>query len=93
MERHLYLVGYDVANPKRLRRMLREVKRYATGGQKSVYECWLTESERGHLLKATLRLLHPEADHFFIVRLDPRQRPELFGLAAPWVDARMLYLG
>ncbi len=93
MSRHLYLVGYDVADPKRLRRMLACVKRYATGGQRSVFECWLNDAERRDLLRATERLLRPAEDRFFLVRLDPRQKPVLLGLAEPIVDDEMFYLG
>lgn len=93
MSRHLYLVGYDVADPKRLRRMLACVKRHATGGQRSVFECWLNDAERRDLLHDTGRLLRPSEDRFFLVRLDPRQKPELLGLAAPVVDDALFYLG
>ena len=36
--RALYIVAYDVAKPSRLRKVHRTVKRFATGGQKSVFE-------------------------------------------------------
>jgi CRISPR/Cas system-associated endoribonuclease Cas2 len=40
--RTLYLVCYDVCEPKRLRRVHRYLMGYKVGGQKSFFECWLT---------------------------------------------------
>lgn len=45
MSRFLYLVCYDVSDPKKLRRIRKMTAAYAVGGQKSFYECWMTESE------------------------------------------------
>ncbi len=43
LNRCLYLIAYDVRVPNRLVAALHLTRRYATGGQKSVHECWLTE--------------------------------------------------
>ena len=48
--RDLCIAAYDVADPKRLRAVLKRVKAHATGGQKSAYECFLTQAERQELL-------------------------------------------
>jgi CRISPR-associated protein Cas2 len=45
MQRILYLVAYDICHPRRLARALKIVRAYATGGQKSVHECWLLPHE------------------------------------------------
>ncbi len=42
MARTLYLVAYDVRRPSRLRKALRVLKDYASGGQKSAFECYLS---------------------------------------------------
>jgi len=49
-DRDLYLAAYDISAPDRLRAMLYAVKGYATGGQKSVYECFLSQGERQELM-------------------------------------------
>lgn len=36
-----YLAAYDVSDPKRLQQALHVLRDYATGGQKSVFECFL----------------------------------------------------
>jgi CRISPR-associated protein Cas2 len=54
--RHLFLIGYDIAHPRRLRQVLRCVQGHALGGQKSFYECRLSVAELQDLM-ARLRLL------------------------------------
>ncbi len=93
MTRHFYLAAYDVADPKRLRRVLIIVKGYATGGQKSVYECWLSNTERKKLLHSTAQAIHQHKDRFFLLRMDPRRKTTLLGLAQPLADPYFYYQG
>ena len=46
-KRALYIATYDVADPTRLRKVHHVVKRFATGGQKSVFECFLNPPRSG----------------------------------------------
>lgn len=82
MARTLYLVCYDIANPTRLRRVRKEVRAYAVGGQKSFYECWMTDSEYGELLDTLRDLIDPKTDRVHFFELDPRQQPLFFGQAS-----------
>lgn len=81
MSRSLYLVCYDIANPKRLYCIHKQVQAFAVGGQKSFYECWMTPAE----LASLRRQLEAEMDvvedriHFF--QLDPRMTPLFYGRA------------
>jgi CRISPR/Cas system-associated endoribonuclease Cas2 len=43
--RTLYLVCYDICEPKRLQRVHKYLIGYKVGGQKSFFECWLTAAE------------------------------------------------
>ena len=45
MARTLYLVAYDVCEPRRLARVGRYFKSYRVAGQKSVPEIWITPAE------------------------------------------------
>ena len=45
MARSLYLVAYDVCNPRRLARVTRYFHSYRVAGQKSVPEIWVTPAE------------------------------------------------
>lgn len=77
--RQLYVVCYDIASPKRLQAALHLVRRYASGGQKSVHECWLSEPERGQLLAGYAWLVDEGRDRILLARLDPRRTPMFRG--------------
>jgi CRISPR-associated protein Cas2 len=82
MSRTLYLVCYDVADARRLRRVHKLVMAYAIGGQKSFYECWLTVSELREL-RANLTLeIDAELDRVHLFQLDSRMQPMFFGVAS-----------
>lgn len=81
MSRILYLVCYDVADARRLRRVHKLVKAYAIGGQKSFYECWLTVSELCELRENLALEIDAELDRVHLFQLDSRMQPMLFGVA------------
>jgi len=87
--RKLYLAAYDVAHHRRLRRMLEVVRDYATGGQKSAYECWLDDRERDELLQRVRRELDLEEDRFACVELNARLHTRTLGKAT--APARLDY--
>lgn len=89
--RSLWIAAYDVRDPKRLRRALHVLKGYATGGQKSVFECFLTEAERRRLLAEIAAVLAPE-DSFLMVHLDPRSQVRTLGLGVPPEDPPFFYV-
>lgn len=81
--RNLYLIGYDIAHPKRLAAMIGIIKGLSLGGQKSFYECWLTDAEVKKLLRRVVNTLSGEEDSFLVVRLDPRRKSRTLGVAMP----------
>lgn len=88
-----YLLAYDVCDPRRLREALVLARGYATGGQRSVHECFLTDAERGRLLTAYDLLLAPDEDRLLLLRLDPRSRTHALGMATPPADPSYFYVG
>lgn len=82
MVRHLYLAAYDVREDRRLREALIVLKDYSTGGQKSVFECFLTAGERRQLLRRIASVIEP-VDRFLLIRLDPNARFLTLGVASP----------
>jgi CRISPR-associated protein Cas2 len=92
-ERRLYLAAYDISDPRRLRQALKIAKGFATGGQKSVFECFLTEGERSSLIRQLTSVIDPEQDAVLVVRLDPRSKVHTLGIAVPPVDALYFYHG
>lgn len=92
-ERSLYIAAYDVADPKRLRASLDLIKGYATGGQKSFHEIFLTAAEKGQLLHDMALVLDEGVDRFFLLRLDPRSRVYTLGTALEPADPPYFYFG
>jgi CRISPR-associated protein Cas2 len=91
--RRLYLVAYDIAHPRRLRRALHTVRAHASGGQKSAHECFLTEGECTALLRSLRKIIRLPADRVLALRLDPRSAPRLLGIARQPRDGRFLIIG
>lgn len=92
-KRQLYIAAYDIADAKRLRKALYVVRGYATGGQKSVYECFLTEAERRALLAGIEAIIDVAEDRFILIRLDERCRVRTLGKAVPPADQDFFYVG
>lgn len=91
--RDLYLAAYDVANQRRLAAALDLVRGYATGGQKSVHEIFLSAAEKRELLHAMALILDEEDDRFMLLRLDPRAGTRTLGLAQAPADPDYFYVG
>ncbi len=81
MNRILYLVCYDISDPKRIPKALKLVKEFAISGQKSFYECLLSARERAMLETSLSNLIDESVDRVHFFQLDPRQKPQFFGKA------------
>lgn len=81
MARSLYLVAYDVCNPRRLARVTRYFHSYRVAGQKSVPEIWVTSAELAHIQADLRRLLQEGEDRLQLIALDPRMTPRCMGQA------------
>lgn len=92
-DRDLYLAAYDIADSTRLRHALHAVKGYATGGQKSVFECFLSSGEQGSLLFEIRETLDLDEDAFLLLRLDPRAKTITLGIAVAAEDPPFFYHG
>lgn len=79
--RDLYLVAYDVCNPRRLHKVCRYLSGYKVDGQKSVFEIWVTPGELKQIRADLDDLMEPAEDRLHILALDPRMTPRLFGRA------------
>ena len=93
MKRNLYIVAYDIADPKRLRKLHRIVKQYATGGQKSAFECFLTSTERTELVKRGCLVINKKEDRFALLPVELRGQSILKGIALPAADPDFYYVG
>ncbi len=80
--RSLYLVAYDVCQPRRLRKVCRYLGSYKVGGQKSVFEVWVTPAELRGIRVELERLMDLGEDRLHILSLDPRMTPRCLGRAS-----------
>lgn len=92
-KRSLYIAAYDIRDDKRLRAALKVLRNYSTGGQKSVFECYLTDAEKRDLLEHVRGVIEETSDRFLLLRLDPRMKVRVLGIAVPPVDPAYFYVG
>jgi len=93
MGRTLYLIAYDIRDDYRLNKVRYFLKGYSTGGQKSVYECFLTDGELRFVASKLERLIFPDQDRVHIFQLDGRSRTHIFGIALQPNDPSYFYVG
>lgn len=93
MERTLYLIAYDIRDPRRLHKCRHVLKGYSTGGQKSVFECFLADAELRHLVRTLTMLILEAEDRVHVFRMDGRSRTHVLGIAVQPKDPEYFYFG
>jgi CRISPR-associated protein Cas2 len=91
-KRMLYLAAYDVTDPDRLQATLQVLKGYACGGQKSVFECFLTVRERLTLVAKVRAVLDLSSDRFLLLPLPEHHRIHTLGIAVAPSDPEFYYI-
>lgn len=79
-QRHFYLFAYDISDARIQNRVRRMLRAYAVGGQKSLFECWLTANELRKLC-AVLPAMLATNDRLHVFRLTETVPPVFFGCA------------
>ncbi|MBT3375845.1 MAG: CRISPR-associated endonuclease Cas2 [Lentisphaerae bacterium] len=76
-----YLAVYDIADPKRLRRVAKVMEAYGNRVQKSVFECTLSDQAFTDLQRWAKKVLEPAEDSVRIYPLyaDSRLRQIILG--------------
>lgn len=92
-QRQLYLAAYDISCNRRLRKMLYVLRGYALGGQKSVFECFLTPAEKAQLLEEVAQVIDLDEDRFILLRLVGAKHVHTLGKAIPPQDGSFFYVG
>lgn len=92
MSRTLYLAAYDIPCTKRLYKIHKILKDYATGGQYSFFECPLHPSERRQLITQVSTILTKQ-DSFFLIKIDKRTSHHQLGIAREPQDLDYFYFG
>jgi CRISPR-associated protein Cas2 len=91
--RNLYIAAYDITDDARLREALHVVKGYASGGQKSVFECFLNRRERQDLLNEIGAVIDPMKDRFMLLPLANANGVRTLGIAVAASDPDFYYVG
>jgi len=73
-DERLYIVTYDIADPKRWRRVFRLMKGYGRWLQLSVFQCRLTPRRRQELAAALDDAVHHHEDHVLIIDVGPADK-------------------
>ncbi len=90
--RDFYLAAYDIRDHRRRSGALKLVRAYATGGQKSVHEVFLSAGEKRRLIDDMGSVIAPD-DRFMLLRLETRSRSLVLGRAQQPADPDYFYVG
>lgn len=66
---HLYIVCYDIRDPRRWRRVFRKLRGYGEWLQLSVFQCRLSAVRHAELIAALDGMIHHGDDHVIILDL------------------------
>lgn len=79
MNERLYLVGYDIASPRRWRRVVKAVRRVGERRQLSVFVCRMTARRKEKLERELRALIDPDQDRLMVLDLGPATslRPDI----------------
>lgn len=80
---HLYIVVYDICDPKRWRRVFRLMNGYGEWVQLSVFQCRLSRRRHAELVARIDDLIDHDADHVVLVDVG----------VADGIDPRVVSLG
>ena len=71
--RHTYIVTYDIANDKRLKRVFKTCKNFGNHLQFSVFECDLSKAERVRMESELKSLINQKEDQVLFIGLGPSE--------------------
>jgi CRISPR-associated protein Cas2 len=71
--RHSYLVCYDIADDKRLRKVFKTMRGWGDHLQFSVFECQLTKTDLVKMRAELSELIHHDEDQILFVELGPAE--------------------
>ena len=73
-DERLYMVTYDIADPKRWKHVFKAMKGYGHWLQLSVFQCRLVARRRAEMAARLEELIKPTEDHVLIVDLGPADK-------------------
>jgi len=76
-DERLFIVTYDISDPKRCRRVFKMMQGYGEWLQLSVFQCRLTRRRRAELETELRQLVKNGEDHVLLIDVGPADRIEL----------------
>jgi CRISPR-associated protein Cas2 len=76
-DEHIYIVTYDIGEPRRWRRLFKLMQGYGEWLQLSGFQCRLTRRRLVELKAAISEVINHNQDHVLILDLGPVDRVEL----------------
>lgn len=73
MDEHLYIVTYDIGDPKRWRVVYSLMNGYGEWVQLSVFQCRLSRQRHAEMIATLDEIIHQVDDHVVIVDLGPAE--------------------
>lgn len=70
-EEHLFIVTYDIGDPKRWRRVFGVMNGYGEWLQLSVFQCRMSRQRQAELVALLDGIIHHTADHVLLMDLGP----------------------
>jgi CRISPR-associated protein Cas2 len=86
MDEHLFIVTYDISDPKRWRAVFSLMNGYGEWLQLSVFQCRLVRRRHAELAAALDQIIHHEEDHVLMLDLGPADGvvPRVVSLGKPF---------
>jgi CRISPR-associated protein Cas2 len=76
MDEHLYIVTYDISDPKRWRAVFKLMHGYGEWLQLSVFQCRLTRRRHAELVATLDEIILDDHDHVVMVDVGPAEKVE-----------------
>ena len=87
-QRIIYIVAYDICNPRRLRKVYKLMRGYGEHWQYSVFKCELTSTQKAKMIAELSELIQKNEDQVLLAPLGPADgrnasRIEILGVPLP----------
>ena len=69
MDEHLYIIAYDISDPKRWRSIFKLMHGYGEWLQLSVFQCRLSRRRHAELVATLDEIIHHKEDHVILMDL------------------------
>jgi CRISPR-associated protein Cas2 len=76
VEEHLYIVTYDISDPKRWRAVFKAMHGYGEWLQLSVFQCRLSKRRHADMVATLDELIHHKEDHVIMLDVGPADSVE-----------------